>query len=77
MSAGGGAALGHALLARGIRASVEARGSLAVLLPLSDPDAFADAAVRDQVLALAREHGFTHVAVELLGAPRVSGTNVP
>jgi hypothetical protein len=75
MSTGAGAAFGHALLERGIRASVEARGSLAVLLPMSDPEAFARAGVRDLVLALAREHGFTHVSVELLGAPRVSGTN--
>ncbi len=60
-------ALGSALLARGIRASVEARGSLAVLLPLSDPSALADAPVRDAVLALAREHGFTHVAIEIVG----------
>ena len=77
MSPGAGAALGHALLEHGIRASVEARGSLAVLLPLSEPEIFTRTDIRDLVLVLAREHGFTHVSVELLDAPRVSGTNSP
>jgi len=54
------------LAARGVPAKLEARAGLAVLVvdrgtmtALSDPE------LRRATLTLAREHGFTHVAVEL------------
>ncbi len=56
-------ALADALRAAGLRVSVEARDRLAVLT--ADPATFADPSWRERAVALAREHGFTHVAVEL------------
>ena len=60
------ASLAAAVAALGIQCSLEARGGLALLMPapasverLQDPD------TRRAVLALAREHGFTHVGIEL------------
>jgi hypothetical protein len=52
-----------ALRATGMVARVEARGGLAIVI--ADPAAFADPTLRERAAALAREHGFTHVAVEL------------
>jgi hypothetical protein len=59
-------ALAHALRAAGIACEVEARAALALIV-VSTADATRLAADdrRRQVLAVAREHGFTHVAVEL------------
>jgi hypothetical protein len=60
-------ALAHALGALGIRGSVEARERLAVLVvdaATAAPD-LADAELRRAALALARAHGFTHLALEL------------
>lgn len=45
---------------------VEARDSLAILT-LRDPASLADPHVRDSVVKLALEHGFTHLALELVG----------
>ena len=49
----------------GIRCTVESWDALAVALPESGERAFEDAAVRKQAIALARSHGFSHLAVEL------------
>jgi len=51
----------------GVACTVEPRDRLAVIIPEGDLVALADEATRRQVLLLAREHGFTHVAVELIG----------
>lgn len=45
---------------------VEARDTLAVLT-LRDAASLADPRVRDAVVQLALEHGFTHLALELVG----------
>lgn len=60
-------ALEAALRVAGMTARVEARGGLAIVL--ADPAAFADPELRERAAALAREHGFTHVAVELPPEP--------
>ena len=60
MSAG---ALRDALRSAGIEATVEARDRLAILT--ARPGVFVDPARRERAVELAREHGFTHVAVEL------------
>jgi hypothetical protein len=59
-------ALAAAIAELGVQCVLEARGGLALMLPtqpgvekLQDPD------TRRAVLALARQHGFTHVAIEL------------
>jgi sugar phosphate isomerase/epimerase len=60
------AAFAAALRAAGLACDVEARAALALII-VSAADAARVAADDDRrrVLALAREHGFTHVAVEL------------
>lgn len=64
-------ALRDALRAAGVDSTVEARDRLAIVT--AAPGAFADPRLRERAVALAREHGFTHVAVELpaedAGAP--------
>ena len=73
-SAGGDAAgLAGALAALGFPCDVEPRAALA-LLTMSPGDAARLAASPDRAaaLALAKEHGFTHVAVEV--GPGPSGT---
>ncbi len=70
------ASLASAIAALGVQCSLEARGGLALLMPapasvakLQDPE------TRRAVVALAREHGFTHVAIEL---PKdLRGTGAP
>jgi hypothetical protein len=65
-TAAGPSALERMLAERGLPARVEPRAGLAVLIvDRSTMTALADAEVRRATLALAREHGFTHVAVEL------------
>ena len=66
-SAASAAGLQDALGRIGVRASVEARGRLAVLVAHDDATPLLDVAVRDRVSLLAREHGFTHTALELEG----------
>ena len=58
----------------GIRCSLEARGNLALLVPVSSSlEPLQSADTRRAVLALARQHGFTHVAIELPGDRRAAG----
>jgi hypothetical protein len=59
------AAFATALDAIGIACVVEPRAGLAILKACRDSRALIAASVRRDVLALARDHGFTHVAVEL------------
>jgi hypothetical protein len=67
--AGGARALEEALRRLGVSGRVEARERLAVLVPRAGIAALADAATRRQAASLAREHGFTHLALELLDEP--------
>jgi hypothetical protein len=67
-------ALATAISELGIRCSLEARGGLAILLPVSSSiEVLQSADTRRAVIALAREHGFTHVAIELPGDRRGAG----
>lgn len=59
-------ALAAAIAALGLQCALEARGGLALLLP--GPESFEmlqQPETRRAVLSLARQHGFTHVAIEL------------
>jgi hypothetical protein len=59
-------ALEGALAERGVPCRVETRAGLAVLIVTPDVVArLGDVEVRRMALALAREHGYTHVAIEL------------
>jgi hypothetical protein len=58
-------ALAAALRADGVDCEVEARDRLAVVRERDGGDALIDPAVRRRALALARAHGFTHLALEL------------
>ena len=61
-------ALAAAIAELGIRCSLEPRGGLAVVVPLSSSmENFQRADTRRALVALAKQHGFTHVAVELPG----------
>lgn len=63
---GGQPALQGALAERGLVVQVESRAGLAVLIADSATVArLGDAELRRAALALAREHGFSHVAIEL------------
>lgn len=62
---GPGAALERALDARGLAFRVEARGGLAVLTPPPGTHRSVSEEDRRTVLALAREHGFSHAALEI------------
>ena len=55
----------------GIRCSVEAYDRLAIIIPRGAVDGLEGAALRRDVLRLAREHGFTHIALELETPPAV------
>ena len=60
------AALADAIAELGVQCSLEARGGLALLLPVQESVAILQSPdTRRAVLALARAHGFTHVAIEL------------
>jgi hypothetical protein len=59
----------QALRELGVQCAVEARGSLAVVIPAPGERAFEDATVRRAVLAALRSYGFTHAAVEPYEAP--------
>lgn len=59
-------ALAAAIAELGVQCALEARGGLALLMPVKESVALLqDPDTRRAVLALAREHGFTHVAIEL------------
>lgn len=57
-------ALSGALRAAGLVCRVEARDRLALVVT-DDASPLLDATVRARALAMAREHGFTHLALEL------------
>lgn len=60
------ASLATAIAALGVQCSLEARGGLALLMPVQASVAkLQEPEIRRAVLALAREHGFTHVGIEL------------
>lgn len=64
MSAAG---LERALSALGIDCTVESRDKLAIIVPRGHAARFEDASVRRAATALLREHGFTHLALEIPG----------
>ena len=78
-------ALRDALASAGFACDVEAHDRLAVLVPDDAGSAarMAEAAARLQASALAREHGFTHAALELrdwswaVGTDGVAGERAP
>ena len=59
------ASFASALAAHGVQCGVEAHDALALLIPGEAPCDVGDPALRALALTLCREHGFTHVAVEL------------
>ena len=61
-----GAALRQALAAMGLALDVEARDGLALLRRAEGDQPGLDADQRRRVQELVRQHGFTHVALELL-----------
>jgi hypothetical protein len=66
-------ALAAALRGAGIACEVEARATLALIVAsTAHATRLAEDELRRHVLALAREHGFTHVAVEL-GVDDIAG----
>ena len=68
-------ALAAAIAELGIDCALEARGGLALLLPTPEGVAALQAdESRRAVLALAKQHGFTHVAIELPSERRRSST---
>ena len=68
------ASLAAAIGALGVQCSLEARGGLALLMPLpASVTTLQDADTRRAILALAREHGFTHVGIELPNDRRGAG----
>ena len=70
-----GVALAAAIAKLGIDCALEVRGGLALLLPTPEGVAALQADEnRRAVLSLAREHGFTHVAIELPHERRRSST---
>jgi hypothetical protein len=67
-------ALAAAIAELGVRCSLEARGGLALLVPVSSSMATLQSPeTRRAVVALARQHGFTHVAIELPSDRRGAG----
>jgi len=70
-----GVALAAAIAELGIDGALEVRGGLALLLPTPEGVAALQADEnRRAVLSLAKEHGFTHVAIELPSDRRRSST---
>ena len=68
-------ALAAAIAELGIACTLEVRGGLALLLPTADAVASLQVdETRRAVLDLAKEHGFTHVAIELPNDRRKSST---
>jgi hypothetical protein len=63
--------LREALAALGLRGGVDARGALAVLSLEVDAALLRDPAIRARALAIASEHGFTHLALEVTDARSV------
>jgi hypothetical protein len=72
------AALAAAIAELGVQCSLEARGGLALLMPVEESiSALQSPDTRRAVLALARQHGFTHVAIELPNDRRGAGERDP
>ncbi len=69
-------ALEEALRRLGVEGRIEAREGLAVLVPRGGA-ARADASPRRRATALAREHGFTHLALELVDGPDADRDDAP
>lgn len=71
--------LAHALAELGVVCRVEARDRLALLVA-ADADGVADRVlepeVRERILDVVAEHGFTHVAIEL-GEPSRASSPLP
>ena len=67
--------LATALDAIGIPCVVESRAGLAVITAAGSTARLASTSLRRDVLALGRQHGFTHVAVEL--AADATGPGAP
>jgi hypothetical protein len=65
MSARSAADLQGALRSLGLRVTIEGIDALAVAVPQPGERGFEDARMRDRAIALARTHGFSHLAVEL------------
>lgn len=61
--------LRQALAALGIECTVEARDKLAVIISPAGGTRLDDVAVRRAALALIRDHGFTHLALEIPDGP--------
>jgi hypothetical protein len=75
-SARNAVALAAAIAKLGIECALEVRGGLALLLPtVEGVTALQADENRRAVLSLAKEHGFTHVAIELPGDRRRSSTS--
>lgn len=70
-------ALEQALRALGVDGRVEARGGLALLVPRAGAGALADGSLRRRAAALAREHGFTHLALEIVDARDAGDDDAP
>jgi len=70
-----GVALAAAVAKLGIDCALEVRGGLALLLPTAEGVAALQVdESRRAVLSLAKEHGFTHVAIELPSDRRRAST---
>ena len=68
------ASLAAAIAALGIDCSLEVRGGLALLLPVpASVEKLQEPETRRAILAIAREHGFTHVGIELPSDRRGAG----
>lgn len=65
----------QALRELGVRCVLEARGTLAVVIPAPGERTLEDASRRRAVLAALRPYGFTHVAVELEDEPMPVATH--
>lgn len=60
-------ALEGALRARGVEAAIDADGAVAVMRLRDDDGRLADPAYRRSIVALAAEHGFRNLALEVDG----------
>ena len=67
-------ALAAALVELGLACDIEARGKLVLLMPdQASVVKLADESLRRAALALAKQHGFTHAAIELPSDRRRAG----
>jgi hypothetical protein len=70
-------ALATGLAQLGLTCAIEARGKLVLLMPDQESVLkLADETLRRAALTLAKEHGFTHAAIELPNDRRRSGPDV-